>query len=346
MTRLPGLDLLRALAIALVLLFHARIMRIGASLDLLSQFGWMGVDLFFVLSGYLIGTQWLRRRDAPGALGDFYRRRVRRIVPAFLLVFAVYEAFPAWREAPHLMPWWQYVTFTENLFITFDVPRAFTHVWSLCVEEHFYVVFPLASLLVLRRAPRWGGPLLISLVLGGLGLRAWLWFTRVVTAPEPFVAYYEQLYYPTWCRLDGLLAGIGAAALQVFRPRHFEVLARRQGPLLAGAALCLGVSAWLFRDDATAAAAIIGFPLIALGMGCLVVAATQWRFRVPGAAGLAAIAYSLYLSHKLCFAAVRDHLQPGPDLTWWLSMGLALLVGAALYRFVERPFLRLRPTQG
>lgn len=321
-------------------------MGLGASVEPLSRFGWMGVDLFFALSGYLIGSQWLGRAPSPGALPGFYARRAWRILPAFAVVLATYEFVPALREAPNLMPWWQYVTFTENLFITFDVPRAFTHVWSLCVEEHFYLLFPVLSLVLLRRWPRGAGPLLVALVLGGMALRSWLWTSRVSVAAEPEIAFYEQLYYPTWCRLDGLLVGIAAAVVKVHRPAWFAALQRWRG-WLGGVALGSGaLAAWLFDPSPTWAAVTFGFPLLALAMGAVVVAATTWRREVPGAAPLAAGAYSLYLSHKLAFAAARDRLQPALQLgsvaTWVVAFALAGLVGAALYLGVERPFLRRR----
>ena len=149
MTRLPGLDLLRAIAIVWVMLFHSWIVGgLGPSFEWLARFGWIGVDIFFVLSGFLIGTQVLRplQRGEGLSLRAFYRRRAYRIVPAFAVVLALYVFFPALREAPGMQPWWQFATFTVNVLIDYVHHSAFSHAWSLCVEEHFYLVFPLLAL--------------------------------------------------------------------------------------------------------------------------------------------------------------------------------------------------------
>lgn len=342
MPRRPGLDLLRAIAIVWVLLFHARLLGLGEGIDLVSRFGWMGVDLFFALSGYLIGRQWLERPDWPA----FVRRRAYRILPAYAVVLAIYLGVPALREAPRLRPAWQFLTFTENLQVVFDGPLSFTHVWSLCVEEHFYLLFPPIALLVARLAPRPAGVggVLGGLVAAGIALRAWIW-AGVAVAASPEVAWYERIYYPTWCRLDGLLLGVALAALAVHRPAVFAALQRHQGALLALAAGALETAGVLFLDAPSGPAAILGFPLVALGMAALVAAADRWTFAVPGAAPLAAGAYSLYLSHKLVFAFVRDR-WPGADAPALgrvpVVVGLTLAVGAALYLGVERPFLRWR----
>src|SRR5690349_21937904 len=94
-----GLDLLRAIAIVWVMLFHSFIVGgLGADFEWLSRFGWAGVDIFFVLSGYLIGAQVLEplARAARLDFARFYARRAWRILPAFAVVLAVYVAFPAW----------------------------------------------------------------------------------------------------------------------------------------------------------------------------------------------------------------------------------------------------------
>lgn len=344
--RSPGLDLLRAVAIAWVLLFHGRVLHLGTTIEPVSRFGWMGVDLFFVLSGFLIGTQWLEalRTEQPNPFRRFYVRRAFRIIPAYLVVLAVYFAWPAAREAEGIEPLWEFLTFTENLFIRFTSPRAFTHVWSLCVEEHFYVVFPLISCVLVRSFPRAKGPTLLVLVMGGVALRWWLWRTYV--ANDEGSAYYERIYYPTWARLDGLLAGLFAAGLKVMRPEWWSRVTAGRMLLAVACVSLLGASMALFADGPTELAATVGFPLIAAGMGALVVLASTWTFELPGASALATVAYSLYLSHKLVFAAVRSQwgeaLGEHDVLAFGAYGSAALLGGAVLYWAVERPFLRLR----
>jgi peptidoglycan/LPS O-acetylase OafA/YrhL len=113
--RLPGLDTLRAIAIVAVMLFHLGWL-LPKSFAPVSRFGWMGVDLFFVLSGYLIGSQLLKpylAGETPSIAG-FYRRRIYRILPAYLFVLSLYFTLPVWREEDGISPLWQFLTFTET----------------------------------------------------------------------------------------------------------------------------------------------------------------------------------------------------------------------------------------
>lgn len=177
--RYPALDLLRGIAIVWVMLFHSFVVGgLGPEWAWLSRYGWMGVDLFFVLSGFLIGTQVLMPLASGQRLDftDFYLRRAFRILPAFLVVLAVYLAWPGFRESPGLAPWWMFVTFTLNLLVDYGRDAAFSHAWSLCVEEHFYLVFPLLATVLLRRpsALRFG-VLCVAVVVAGIALRAGVW---------------------------------------------------------------------------------------------------------------------------------------------------------------------------
>jgi peptidoglycan/LPS O-acetylase OafA/YrhL len=125
-SRLPGLDLMRGLAILWVMPFHFRSV-LPSALSAIGRTGWMGVDLFFVLSGYLISSQLLRPYLAGSrpSLRDFYLRRAFRVLPAFLAVLLIYETIPAFREAPGLSPVWQFLTFTENFRIDYFNDQAF-----------------------------------------------------------------------------------------------------------------------------------------------------------------------------------------------------------------------------
>ena len=108
--RVPGLDLMRGIAILWVMLFHFRFMiSMPHALYWPARYGWMGVDLFFVLSGYLIGSQLMRPylKGSTPSLAGFYFRRAFRILPAYLTVLSLYLAIPGFREAPGLSPTWR-----------------------------------------------------------------------------------------------------------------------------------------------------------------------------------------------------------------------------------------------
>ncbi|HEY8682640.1 MAG TPA: acyltransferase [Rhodanobacter sp.] len=354
MNRLPGLDLLRAIAIVWVMLFHSFVVGgLGPDFGWLSRYGWMGVDIFFVLSGFLIGTQVLRplQRGEPLSFGGFYARRAWRILPAFALVLALYAWFPALREAPGLQSCWQFATFTLNLLTDYDSHQAFSHAWSLCVEEHFYLVFPLLAWWLTRRPsmPKFIGACTGVVVLG-IALRSGVWLHDAAVDP-PRNWFIEDIYYPTWMRLDGLLMGIMLATLRVYRPRLWTRLqARANLVLMVGvAATCFAF--WLFRDRTGLLANAIGWPWLSFGFGLLVFAGADrrsliGRWRLPGAGWIAGISYSLYLSHKIAFHLVQTtfgaRLQGHPLLAFATYALAALALGATLHYLVERPCLCLR----
>nr|WP_316640866.1 acyltransferase [uncultured Roseateles sp.] len=354
MNRLPGLDLLRTIAIVWVMLFHSFIVGgLGSDFDWLSRYGWVGVDIFFVLSGFLIGSQVLRQLQQPVdfSLGDFYSRRAWRILPAFAVVLALYVFFPALREAPGLEAWWQFATFTVNVLIDYERNQAFSHAWSLCVEEHFYLVFPLlAWWLTGRLTPvRLLGVFTTTVVLG-IVLRGvtWLHYAEIAPARNWFI---EEIYYPTWMRLDGLLMGVMLATLRVYRPNIWTRLQLRANAFLLGGVAMTCLAFWLFRERTGLLANTFGWPVLSFGFGLLVFAGAGrgsliGRWQVPGTAWMAAISYSLYLSHKIAFHLVYTELAPSTQgsnaLLFFIYSAATLLLGATLHYLVERPFLHLR----
>jgi peptidoglycan/LPS O-acetylase OafA/YrhL len=360
-TRLPGLDLLRAVAIGGVMAFHASSFGLISRDHWIAKFGWMGVDLFFVLSGFLIAGQLLR----PWALGlqpnysRFFARRLLRTLPAYLAVVALYFLFPVLREHPVIQPLWQFLTFTENFANVPDPPKAFSHAWSLCVEEQFYLVFPaIVAILAVRPHTRIVVAVFIVVLSIGMVSRGYFWLADVAQPPfdtaafPHFGRYMTLIYYPTWARLDGLLAGVGAAALQTFHPAWWRALTARANTLGIAGVAGVVLSAIFFQDMfARFLPAVFGFPLLASSMALLVIAGSDnrsfiGRYSIPGAGALAAGAYSLYLSHKMVFHAVQSFTPWWPQPFQTISLGVALLlalgVGALLYWLVERPFLKLR----
>ncbi|HSW04374.1 acyltransferase family protein [Aquabacterium sp.] len=352
--RLPGLDLLRAVAVVWTMLFHSFLVGgLGEQWSWLSRYGWMGVDLFFVLSGFLIGAQVLAplARGARFDAADFYLRRAFRILPAFWAVLALYLLWPDFREAAGMEPWWKFAGFFVNLSIDYGAHTAFSHAWSLCVEEHFYLVFPLLACLMLRwRSGPAFGALCIAVVLAGIGLRAGVWLHDDALQPARnwFV---EDIYYPTWQRLDGLLAGVILAACKTFRPASWARLGERANLVLLAGALGMGLSFWLFRERTGLLANSIGWPVLSVALALLVVAGAQrggllGGRALPGAGALAAVSYSLYLIHKPVYGLVHTHLgaalQGRGTLAFVVYGAASLLAAVVLHRLVERPGLRLR----
>ena len=360
--RSHGLDTLRALAIFLVMAFHGRSF-LPSLLDPICRFGWMGVDLFFVLSGYLIAAQLVRDHARTGCIRwrNFYSRRAFRVLPAYLAVLLVYVARPGWREAPGMAPLWQYLTFTYNLFVNYPAQRAFSHVWSLCVEEQFYLVLPILLSTLLRRPSRRRGILCaVILLVVGVGSRSWVYFhTLRPLGPDADtfgISYIEDIYYPTWSRMDGLLAGVLLAVTQTFLPRTWERLRRHGNGLMAVGVALIALCCSMFRNrfdsvgPVAAAGTLVGFPLLAAGLAALLLSSLGngpiGRWRVPGVRAVATLAYSTYLTHKLVLHACERWLpERWNEGTWPGAVGFVVgsfAVAALLYFAVERPFLKLR----
>ena len=352
--RLPGLDLLRALAIVWVMCFHSFLVGgLNVHFAWFQRFGWMGVDLFFVLSGFLIGSQVLSplARGEPFSFRYFYIRRAFRILPAFWVVLALYLSFNWFRESPGLESWWKFATFTLNVLIDYNQNQAFSHAWSLCIEEHFYLLFPLLAWLLVRRlSTRSFAILILICVSTGIALRAGVWLHDDAIAPNRNW-FIEDIYFPTWNRLDGLLAGVALAALKTFRRSVWDGLARHSNLILVTGLALLSCSFWLFADRTGLLANSLGWPVLALGFALLVFAGAQrsgWLgyFALPGAAWLATISYSLYLIHKSVYHMVVAHFAEALDghgLLAFASYAGASVIGATiLYYLVERPGLRLR----
>ena len=356
MNRLPGLDLLRALAIVWVMLFHAMTMGLVPESFQLARYGWMGVDLFFALSGFLIGGQLFRpyARGEPPALGRFFARRLARTLPPYLLVLALYFTWPAFRERPQIQPLWQFATFTENLFIDSRGGKAFSQVWSLCIEEQFYLVAPLTIWVMMRRPSAWRTVLVLAAILvGGMAWRGYVWTHAMAPfSPESVTfhrAWQEKIYYATATRLDDLLGGVTLALMRAFRPQWWRGLMDRGNLVLSLSLAALAGSAALFVNQGDLVPNVIGYPILALATTGLVAAGASpasliGRWRLPGAGPIAAMAYSVYLTHKQAYHLVQ--LWGGQGVAGPLALlaypSAALALGAALYLTAERPALTLR----
>lgn len=370
---MPGLDLMRGIAILWVMLFHFRLTSgLPHILYWPSRYGWMGVDLFFVLSGYLIGSQLMRPyiKGSSPSISGFYFRRAFRILPAYLTVLAFYFTIPGFREAPSISPAWQFLTFTENFRINYAVDQAFSHVWSLCVEEHFYLVLPLL-VLVLMRKPRFSKALslILAILAFGIFIRGYIYLHQLKPLllagdNDFYLRYIERIYYPSYTRLDGLLVGVVLACIKTFRPLWWERMMRRGYLLLiSGVAFC-ACAMWLFRNRFGLPATLVGFPLMSLGLGLLVASSISpqilmalrralpgwWgeKIRVSSAhlfSAIATLAYSVYLTHKEIGhlgAHLGRYMQSGGWPSLIILFSTSILAAALLYLAVERPFLRLR----
>lgn len=362
--RADGLDSLRAAAITLVFMYHYMVfVSRTATFGWASVVGWVGVDLFFVLSGYLIANQLLTgiRRGERLSLGAFYARRALRTLPVFWVVLALYFLFPAVMGGRTPPPLWRFLTFTQNFGL--QPGTAFSHAWSLCIEEQFYLVLPLVLVAGLRwgrgrlsgKAAGWA--LMLGLLLLGIAARTWLWLQHGRQADGGIEGYYPLVYYATLCRFDEFLPGVAVALLKNGHPALWQRLMQHGQRLLAAGVAAVAVMFYAVHSfyyiDGYGYGFVMsafGYSLVAMSFALLLLAALSprswlYRLRIPGAMPLALWSYSIYLSHKAVAVIVQKPLQ-GIGLTpgWQLLIiTLACVVtGAVLYRLVEAPFMALR----
>jgi peptidoglycan/LPS O-acetylase OafA/YrhL len=369
-----------------VVLYHYSLFGHPAYLyETIGNFGWTGVDLFFVLSGYLIGGQLLSKvaRNQPVEYGTFYFKRFLRIIPAYLAVLTLYFTIPAFKERSELPPLWRFLTFTQNFGLDMQHTAAFSHAWSLCIEEQFYLVLPL-FIIVLAALSRSTAPvapdspipvpqaatpaprktpaaiwLLPGIFILGLAVRLFNWYHFIAPTLLPDhegfgVAYYKWIYYFTFSRLDGLLAGVTLAAIFHFYPKSWQGLTRHGNRILLLGLLLIAFAWWFMFEDRqySFSGAIAGYPLISLAYGVLVLAALSpscilYRYSSRFTTLIATLSYAIYLVHKqlIHLAHVAAHHYGFGDDSYALfavCIVMSLLGGWLLHLVIERPFLRLR----
>jgi peptidoglycan/LPS O-acetylase OafA/YrhL len=354
--RLHGLDTLRALAVSLVVLHHyVLFVSRRPTFGWVGEIGWAGVDLFFALSGYLIGNQIFTamRSNAGLSLKNFYARRFLRTLPNFWVVLALYALWPTFRGDAPLLPLWKYLSFTQNYHL--EPGTAFSHAWSLSIEEQFYMVLPACALVVasMRRSIGWAWLAVAAAFVAGMFTRATLWQEVVEGERWWNHHYYKYIYYSTFCRFDELLAGVALALVKNYHPAGWRRVTGYGNAMFAAGAAVTSLAFWLFlRDHYGFAMTVFGYPLLALGFSLLIVAALSHgsllhAVRVPGAGSLALWSYAVYLTHKQVCVLAAERLRDygyGPEHPGAIAfmLMLSLLAGWLLYRLVETPFMALR----
>ena len=350
--RVPGLDGVRAIAVLLVIVFH---LSPGALVG-----GYLGVDLFFVVSGFIITALLLRERAAHGriALGAFWRRRARRLLPALGLLLLVCCTVALTVGGDILVGLRTQVlgavTFSSNWLMLatasdyFDqtTPELFRNLWSLAVEEQFYLVWPLLLVLVLVRIPAWAR--IAGVAALAVGSAAWM-----ALAWSPDAA--TRVYYGTDTHFFGLALGAVLAFASASWPRRAlewhrgaRIALGAAGPVALAGIL---VAAAVLHEDSPApflgglaGVSVLGAIVIAtlLVPGTPLAAVLDWRpLRWIGERS-----YGLYLWHwpvfLLVVAALPSWQRTGAS--GWALGGIALVLtvaaAAASYEFVEQPIRR------
>ncbi len=343
--RMPELDVMRGIAVLMVLFLHgmapplnANLSRLGRAILSVSQFGGVGVNIFFVLSGFLITGILVSSKDRPGYYRRFYWRRALRILPALysVLFVLILSGLIGWRFLAVSM------FFLANFAPPLGIPLQYPVLWSLAVEEHFYLFWPG---IVRRLRAEYLVFILIAICVA----------TPVLRAGNFVLAHHSQNPIYSWFNLDGLSVG-ALLAIWVRAPSFRRLhLLRTAGPLLFGGVVVFLV---LARRPGLAASSlsILSSNLAAAGLlaTLLLLGSSQWSRAVdrPFLKFMGFVSYGLYLVHILAFRLAEVlfsrlfhfFIQSGMPATamllrFLLGSGLAIGIAYASRITLEKSFL-------
>lgn len=333
MVRLKQIDLLRAAAVLLVVASHL------TWSPFLVRIGWVGVDLFFVLSGFLVSGLLFREYQLTGSmrLGRFLLRRGFKIYPAYYLLLLAtilyYGRDLSWSRI------WPDLIFAQSYF-----PGTWGHFWSLAVEEHFYILLPLTLLFF---ASRNSGPdpfRRVPLVFAALAVICLVLRLIPALSGEPYS--FERHIAPSHLRMDSLGFGVLLSYLHHFRRAALDRLHARAGSLLLPLSVVL-VSPVLYLNREGVFMRTAGLSLLYLGFGGMLLLALRHapheRFPLRILTRIGEASYTIYLIHMpVAFWVLSFHTRIGRDAAYFLYIAVALLAGVILSRAIEVPVLRLR----
>lgn len=352
-SRFESLDGLRCLAIVPVVWHHATPHPYGGVLGR----GPLGVDLFFVISGFLITTLLLREMQRSGtvALGSFYVRRSLRIFPLYYAVLGAFvlhaiafrEHGPVRDHFLRSLP--TYATYTSNWFTDFDVPHSvvFSFAWSLATEEQFYLVWPwviVATSWFLRRRAT---PALssLSLLLPALFMALLLAAEQAAERgwTEPLVAggslasrMLRSISTPICL---GSLLALGVRSPRVRAMLELVLARRASAPIALAALVLIALYGWPLLDAHLAMTALVGACVIRPDHGL------RWPLELRFVAHVGVVSYGVYLVNVPVIVAARRALGAASEstpLVFVVGLAASVAVATLTYRLVELPFLRLR----
>ena len=335
--RNTNLDCLRAIAILMVLGRHA------GHLFYLTRVGWAGVDLFFVLSGFLISGLLFMGYQERGRIdvSRFYIRRGLKIWPAFYALIAAGLIADAVQPGHHLSA---QGLLPELLFVQDYFRGIWGITWSLAVEEHFYLSLPLVLVLMIRygkERPFAAMPYLFALIaIFSLTCRFAVGWRENGTN-HPYI-----WYFPTHLRMDGLMFGVLLCYYYRFRPNIFERIASWRGGWIVIAATVAVLSAFPVENRNMHT---WGFTVMYLGAGFLVAKAVAFEgprpIRVMSSllARLGVYSYSIYLFHLFYMLRVVPYFHITSKVgLYWCSFAGSIPFGIAAAKLIEIPVLRFR----
>ena len=366
--RLVQLDVLRGIAICLVLFRHSIVpwSHAGPAMPLARAtyyLGWTGVDLFFVLSGFLIGGLLFSEIKKTGRLDvkRFLVRRGFKIWPAYFVLIGFVFVRLAMDKA-HTLGWAFHQILPNLLHLQnyLGTPRGLT--WSLAVEEHFYLALPLLLLLWVKLRGRGGSRWDLAVPIMAIAAVVVCNFLRVITNWDRPWEQYTHLT-PTHLRIDGLMFGVLLAFLYHMRPAELERVGRHRWWLLLVGLVMISPMA-LMEQGEHPLMWTFGYTLLYVGYGCILLALVYTpvgegmlgkALASPIARAIAWIgvfSYSIYLwQYDLGLVPVERYVSPHllkhpMSVNWLLAMmiyfAVAIFAGAIMAKLIEMPALALR----
>jgi len=354
--RLPGLDGLRGIAVLAVIIYHADVsMLVG---------GFLGVDVFFVLSGFLITALLIDELTRTNTVdrARFYMRRIRRLMPALFLVlffsvlvsglFVLDAAYHVRRDLPWAMTFvlnWSYLFFEQSYFVNISRPPLLQHLWSLSVEEQFYVIWPILLIALYKvKIGRITPRVKIFIASSVLALASTAWMIHLsITNGFPIPNDPSRVYFGTDTHSMGLLVGCAAAALW-----RSERLNEKLTPDRAAAMNGIGILSiaglayfFLFVSELNEFLYRGGFFVLSILTAILVVIAAHPGLKFGARLGNPVLkwfgdrSYGIYLWHWPIFVLMRS----GIDIQWpdpvafVVKISIVLVISDLSYRFVEMP---------
>ncbi|MEE9230690.1 MAG: acyltransferase [Acidobacteriota bacterium] len=356
--RIRQLDILRGLAILLVFGSHMAHCSgdlnefVLALIGTWRRCGWIGVDLFFVLSGFLISGLLFREHQRRGQIriGRFLIRRAFKIYPAFYVYLAFVVAVRFFSDDPYQLK----VVLSEFFFVQNYFFRIFSHSWSLAVEEHFYLGLPLLLLYLVKRCRRGNDDPFRPLVWVFFAVASCLLAFRIFNASRlPYAP--ETHMYPTHLRIDSLLFGVLLSYWHHYRPERVAAFIGRWEPLMViGGTLLVMPSLWVPARHPFMHT--IGVTCLYVGFGSMMLVALHARSQRasllrplgPVLAAIGVYSYSIYLWHLPMRALGLEWARGfagGPlpcsvEMVIYVAGGIAL--GIVMSKLVEMPALKLR----
>jgi len=354
--RLPGLDGLRGIAILAVIIYHAEVSLLVG--------GFLGVDVFFVLSGFLITSLLIEELARTNTVdrARFYLRRIRRLMPALFLVlffsvlvsglFVLDAAYHVRRDLPWAITFvlnWSYLFFEQSYFVNISRPPLLQHLWSLSIEEQFYVIWPmmligLYKIKIGNISPR--VKIFVASAILAIASTFWMIYLSISNG-FPIPNDPSRVYFGTDTHAMGLLVGCAAAALW-----RYEKLNERVTPDRATVMNALGLFSiaglayfFLFVNELNDFLYRGGFFVLSILTATLVIIAAHPGLKFGSVLGNPVLkwfgdrSYGIYLWHWPIFVLMRSgiDIQLPEPFAVAVKIAIVLFVASLSYRFVEMP---------